>query len=516
MRADRRRAAALCALVLALTALAYARTFDVPFQFDDHEQILANPSIRQPSAAGLFGWARTRILPYATLALNYRLGGEDVRGYHVVNLAIHLLNVVLVFCLALALCATPGLRDGAIARRRVWLAAAAALVFACHPIQVQAVTYIVQRVTALAATGFLGAVLAYVAARTRQDRGAPGAGPLFAATALLAVAAFLSKENTITLPLALLAVEAAFFPHASLRGALRRLAPFVLLLAASLAVWLLAWRPARSAPIAAEANPLLRLLYAAAPAGDVSPLAYLATQCLVIPHYLALVVLPWGFNIDHDVPFVRQATLPVAAGALLFAALPVAGLFALRRQPLVGFGLLWIVLALAVESSLLPIADPMMEHRMYLPMVGVSLILATGWLALHARWPRAAVAVAVAVAVALPALTMARNEVWRSELDLWRDALAKSPHKARVHLNVGSVLHRAGDSEAAIPYYCAALRLEPGNARARGNLDAALQARLERWLDDESDEIELPEGGDFEMKPGPGGAVMIVPKDPCR
>lgn len=515
-RADRRRAAVWCALVLALTAAAYARTLDVPFQFDDHAQILANPAIRGPSVQGLFDWARTRVIPYATLALNYRLGGEDVRGYHVVNLAVHLLNVALVFRLVLALCATPGVRGRASPSRRVWLAAATALVFACHPIQVQAVTYIVQRVTVLAATFYLGAVLAYVSARSRQERGAGGVAARFALTALLAAGAFFSKEHTITLPLALLAVEAACFPPLPWRRALQRVAPVALLLLAVLVVWLSTWAPARLAPIAAETNPLLRLLYAAAPAGDVSPLTYLATQCLVVPRYLALVVLPWGFNIDHHVPLVRAVSLPVLGGAVLLVALPTLGVLALRRRPLVGFALLWIALTLAVESSIVPITDVMMEHRMYLPLVGVALLLALAGRALHAAAPRLAGAVAVAVIITLPALTLARNEVWRSELGLWRDALARSPGKARPHLNVGTVLHRAGDPEAAIPYYCAALRLEPDNRWARNNLDAALQARLERWMETAPEDGAVPAVGDFEMRPGPDGTVMIIPRDPCR
>jgi hypothetical protein len=513
---DRRKGALLLALVLAATAAAYARTFTVPFQFDDHDQILGNPAFRDPTIERLFGWGRTRVIPFLTLALNHRLGGDDVVGYHLVNLAIHLLNCFLVFRLALALCATPRLRGSEIAEQKLVLATAAALVFACHPIQVQAVTYIVQRVAALAATFFIGSVLAYVTARRRQEEGEPGAGTAFALCGLLALAAFFSKENTATLPLALLAVDAAFFPGASLGRSLLRVLPIVVLLGAIPVVWLLFWSAPSRAPIAAEPNPLLRLLQAGAPAGDVSPFNYFLTQLTVIPRYLTLVFLPFGLNVDHDVPIVGGVSGPVVAGSLVVGSLLVAGLVAVRRLPLVGFGVIWFFVAIAVESSFLPITDAMMEHRIYLPMVGVSLVLAAGLARVHARLPALTNVLIPVLGAALVASTVARNEVWRSELSLWQDALAKSPGKARPHLNVGSALHRSGDSEAAIPYYCEALRLDPKSIPARSNLDIALQARLDRMLEDDSEFKLQDRHDDFELRAGKGGEVMIFPKDPCK
>jgi len=115
----------------------------------------------------------------------------------------------------------------------------------------------------------------------------------------------------------------------------------------------------------------------------------------------------------------------------------------------------------------------------------------------------------VVVAVLL-LLTMRRNEVWLDPLTLWRDALAKSPNKARVSANVGIMLHQAGKAEEAIPYYCRALEIEPDNSRYRAYLDVALSAKLERLMEED------PSSDEIEMSYDDEGNLVVAPKDPCR
>jgi hypothetical protein len=109
---------------------------------------------------------------------------------------------------------------------------------------------------------------------------------------------------------------------------------------------------------------------------------------------------------------------------------------------------------------------------------------------------------------------MARNEVWQSELGLWQDVLAKSPGKARPHANVAAMLQRSGDYEAAIPHYCDALRIDPKFATANIGLDLALQARLERIVEEEGIDLEDP-SDQVEVRRLPGGRRMLVPRNPC-
>jgi hypothetical protein len=271
--------------------------------------------------------------------------------------------------------------------------------------------------------------------------------------------------------------------------------------------------PDGSDPPVQPLTAFLRLLvFRANPAGDISPLEYLFTQVVVIPRYLRLVVLPWGLNVDHDIAVERSFSPAVVSGFAFLAILLAFGLYAVRRWPVLGFATLWLFVALSVESSVLPIHDVMVEHRMYLVMPGIALAAGNGfaWVFRQRRSP-ALIAGAAALLV-LSALTFMRNEVWRTHVSLWSDALAKSPRKARVYVNLGQALHLAGRVDEAISRYCQALALDPRHVRARVNLDAAVEEQTDAALDSE-DEIVLegmPSGASG------SGAIVLRPPDPCR
>jgi hypothetical protein len=532
-------------VVVGLIAIAYGRSFHGEFQFDDYAQILTNPLMQDPTWGALFRWGRTRTLPFATLAFNYRLGGEDPFGYHVVNVVVHLLVSFLVYRVAIALCRTPRLRGTQLWEHQAAFALVAAALFACHPIQVQAVTYIVQRMSSLAALFYLGAVLAYVHARTVQttsDRGRPAVA--YATALVLAVVATFCKETAASLPAAIALTEIVLFaPIGGLARAAARILPFGLIaLTSTLVFTMLDPRPIQipraepaddiaSAPHEAEsAGPrrpsaptpasewkttmpvdslrdqlnwlVAKMRRAANPPKGVSVGAYVLTQSRVIPRYFALVVLPWGFNIDHDVPFARDIA-EVAPGIALLAAIVAFGLYAAYRWPIVGFAVLWVFVALSVES-LMPLYDPMNEHRMYLAMLGPALLVGYGF----ARWrsvsPVPARLAAAAVIVALVALTATRNEVWRTQRALWQDAATKSPHKARPFLNLGTALFQEGDLQGAMDLYCQALRIEPTNTSAEANIQLALANLMQEG----KVELEI-------VSTEPDGTMELVPHHPC-
>jgi tetratricopeptide (TPR) repeat protein len=509
------RAVALClAFVCALTLVAYSRSFHAAFQFDDNNHVVHNPVFEDPTLESVLRFGRARLLPVATLFLNHRLGGDDPFGYHVVNFAIHLLATCAVFALALTLCRTPRLSGSSLAEHRLAFATAAALVFACHPIQVQAVTYIVQRISAMAALFYVGSVLFYLRARN-AGLGLGSGRPIasYAASALLALAAFFSKENAASLPLAILASEVAFYPGPRRARRLLRLLPFALLVLTIPLTWkALGRRPGAErfdAPLAQQTQDLVSYLVLRASHGvEITSVEYLMTQAVVIPRYLRLVVVPWGFNVDHDVPIARELSLPVLAGAAALIALFACGLYALRRAPVVGFAILWLFVALSIESSILPIRDVMVEHRMYLAMPGIALAAGAGFASVLRRNRRLALAGAALCGALLVALTFARNEVWRSPLSLWQDALAKSPSKPRVHVNMGTALNRLGRADEAIAHYCKALSLDPDYRMARINLDRAMEEKVERMAE---------EGQDVEMVAviGADGQMQVRPADPC-
>jgi hypothetical protein len=148
---------------------------------------------------------------------------------------------------------------------------------------------------------------------------------------------------------------------------------------------------------------------------------------------------------------------------------------------------------------------------MYLAMPGIALAAGNGfaWVFRQRRSP--ALIAGTAALLLLGTLTFMRNEVWRTHVSLWSDALAKSPHKPRVYVNLGQALFLAGRVDEAISRYCQALALDPGYVQARVNLDAAVDKQVDAALDSEDDVVleEMPTG------PG-GGTVVLRPPDPCR
>jgi len=450
-------------LVLAAGLLAYANSFSVPFQFDDIVVL-----VREPAITGFqLDPASRRFLGDLSFALSWSAFGERVAGHHVVNLAIHLANALLVWRLASLLWRTPALARSRLAPRADRIALLAALLFVSHPLQTQAVTYIVQRYASLAALFFLSSVCAYLAFRLAPEgRRARGWYLAFLGSA---AAACWTKENALVLPIAVAAVEWLFF-EAPLRRRAILLSPF---LAAAVAFLLLALVTGLDL---ARLDALTRLE---------SPLArtdYLLTQFRVVASYLRLLALPVGQNLDHDVAISTSLAEPAVllSLALHLALLGGAAFAATRRAPhdpawrLAGFGVIWFYAALLVESSIIPIADVMYEHRVYLPSAGLFLLAATGLTALPSlASPRAWRGATLALVGVLVALTLSRNRVWRDDLSLWSDAAEKSPNKARAVNNLGVAHFVRNDYGLAAALFERALRADPSYSKAWFNLGTA-------------------------------------------
>lgn len=480
MSGGARRAAAALAAVWAATLLAYLPSLAAPFQFDDWARLADNPGLQSGDLGVALGWLGAwRVLPGLTLVANYRLGGEEPFGYHLVNLAAHLATIAAVFAVARLAAAAPRLRGSAVARHPLAVATGAALLVGLHPLQTQAVTYVIQRAAVLATLGYVAAVACYLRARFVQLEARGGrAAAWFTAATLCGLAALLSKEHAVTLPVALLLAELVLLGgRPSRRGLAIGAAIAGLLLLVPLALVAGAWRPLAPGQATPSWGARLWQVLFAPPAAmpTLDPLSYLLTQCTVVPRYLLMVVRPWGLSVDHDVAVAHGLTSAVLGGAALLVALFAAGAVAARRAPLLGFGLLWVPLALSVESSLLPISDPMMEHRMYLAMPGVGLAAGSLFAVAFDRRPRSSVAAALGIALALGALTFARNQIWQSPVSLWRDATDKAPGRVRAWVNLGVAHHLEGNLPAALAAYCRAHALAPDDPIARDNLSIAAE-----------------------------------------
>jgi hypothetical protein len=487
-------------LIACAVVLCYANTLHAPFVLDDIPNIVENPAIRDlgtlfptVDVAGIERHSglnrsllKTRYVGYLTLALNYRFHGLEVAGYHAVNIAVHLLNAFLVYWLAALTLRTPfaaGAAGAAAGRQepgfRVPLFAA--LLFAVHPLQTQAVTYVVQRFASLATLFYLLALALYAAWRGCGDRPGTRRLPrpaLYAASLLAAVLAMKTKEFAFTLPAAMVVYELLFFEGKVARRLLP-LAPFLLtplLIPLSLASAGSSFADVsgiREAGAGAAAG-------AAAGPETMAWSEYLFTQFRVLISYLRLLVLPVHQNIDHDRELLVSFAQPAVFLSFLFhAALVAAGVLLCRvsRRPavrergllrLAGFGILFFYLAASAESGLVPILDLMFEHRMYLPSVGFFLAVAAAaeWLVRRrgreAPLVRGIVLSALAAAVlALAVATHLRNEVWGDAVRLWENAVAGSPGKARTRAMLGQAYVTRNRVADAVREFELSLRLKP-------------------------------------------------------
>jgi hypothetical protein len=230
----------LIGLALAVVAwLAYANSLNVPFQFDDLPAIVENPAITSPANfAEIAALQPTRLVVFYTFALNHAWGGLEVRGYHLVNLAVHILAALCLFRLVILLFDTPRMRERVIAGESspsaghtpVLAATFAAGLFLLHPIQTQAVTYVWQRATSLVGCLYLLGLCLYLESRRADEQGRTGRRRmLIGSLTLVSLLAAFTKENSITLPVAALLLEWIGFggPAGRVRRWLGQYAPFL-------------------------------------------------------------------------------------------------------------------------------------------------------------------------------------------------------------------------------------------------------------------------------------------------
>lgn len=461
-------------LLLLAPVAVYANALSVPFVLDDDTSIVTNPGLATWAASPVE--SASRRIAYLSFKLNYALGGLDPFGYHVVNVAIHVLTGLAVYALIRRLLSLGSAEAGDDARGDA-AALAGALLFALHPVQTQAVTYVVQRIASLATMFYATAMLLYTVGRTTRSGRVRLASLLGALVA--AAAAMRTKEISFTLPFAILLLEFSFFPASRRRRAALALASCLLLAIIPLTY----------------ASRGLTMTSTTLAGSQASRLEYAATQPGVVVRYLAMLAWPVGQNIDHDVPLERDFRSPkviLPLGLLLALAAGSAALLLRARRHglrLAGAGGLLFFLGLSVESSIIPIADVMFEHRLYLPMVGVAVGVAGALHAAAGSGPRAARRLAIATGVwlaALGAATVARNHVWRDPVTLWSDAAEKSPGKARPHFNLGEALRARGDLAGASRAWSRAIEIDPSHSYAANQLGSVELMRgdlaaAERW-----------------------------------
>ncbi|MGO9259126.1 MAG: tetratricopeptide repeat protein [Bryobacteraceae bacterium] len=462
-----------------LALVAYSNSFQAALVFDNASVIGQDPRIREATPeniesilTGRYWYVNTNAglyRPFTTFSylLNYAVLGNGPRpaGYHWVNLALHEVNVALVYAV------------GVLIFEGTAPAWALAAIWGLHPLLTESVTNIVGRADLLAAFGVLAGLLCHM-------RGASARGPrrvawLAGLAAAQAVGLF-SKENAAVLPGIMLLYDLTW----SERAAWRRRAPAYAAVALPLAAFFY---------LRSGLHTHMLIEFAENPLVSAGFWTARLTAVKVVGKFLWLFLWPAHLSADYSynaVPlFGWRATNWESAKALFaLAVCLVAGLLAVllavrrRPKPLLFF-LVFFFVALAPTSNLIVLIGSIMAERfLYLPSVGLAGCVVA---AIHELGQRrslqrpAAAPVAWAalglVCLAFTARIYARNFDWQDDRSLWTSAVEVCPESARPHYNLGRELERIPDRlPEAIAEYQAALRIEPDRADAHTNLGNAL------------------------------------------
>lgn len=400
------------------------------FQFDDWNVIVNESRVHSLSA----WWASMpgiRPLLKLSYALSYSIS-DGALGFRVLNVLIHALNASLAFQLLRML----GVRTGLTERTAVRAALFAALIFALHPVQTEAVTYISGRSSSLAACFCLVSLLCWARGNT-------------IACCIAYLAAVASKETAIVLPLALWLYSA----DRPVRETLSRLLPV-----AGVALLMLA--------IVAGSSTYRHLLAVSLETRTVGE--NLLTQAHGVTYLAGQMVRLWNGNADPQLPAATTFDVGTVVLAGAWGAALVAGLVCVRRARVGAFATLWFLLWLSPTNSLLPRLDLANDRQLYLALLGPA-----WWLAVHLtrseqlwRWR---VLTAAAVIAVLSVATLQRNGIYQTEISFWEDTAARNPSSPRAANNLGMAYAVACRREAALDEFSRAISLDSTDYRPRIN-----------------------------------------------
>lgn len=450
-------------VLVVATALVYADSFDGSFVYDNVHHIVENEQIRT-----LFPpWhllASRRPVVELSLAVNYAVGGLDPWGYHLFNTLVHVCAGLLLFGVLGQIFADnrrpQGVRDAARP-----LAFCCALLWLVHPLQTQSVTYIIQRGESLMGLFYLATLYSVV-------RGAASSRPWrWYACAIVACAlGMCSKAVMVTAPVVVLLVDALLLAD-GFRDALRKRWVLYLGLAAT---WLLLMALGIAGSVLNPGNKTATVGFGSP---NVAWWQYLLTEPWVLLRYLRLSVWPAGQCLDYGWPLTKSLGQAIVPGVVIVALLLTTVVLFVRRHWMAAVGV-WFFVILAPTSSFIPIQDPIYEHRMYLPLAAVVVLIVVGAFAWLSRRVGAAagkyvVVGSVVAAVALGVVGAARNRVYATPLATWRDVVAKRPENARAHYNLGHELQEAGSEAESLHEYERALELNPSFALPYNNVGLA-------------------------------------------
>ena len=447
-------------ILMLATWLAYSNCLNAPFIFDDISNIEANEAIRSLWPLGSVVDKSNRPLLMLTLAFNYAIGGLDVRGYHLFDVVVHIVAGLTLFAFVRRTLRLRGV-ESRFRKSADLIAFSIALIWLVHPLQTQAVTYIVQRCESLMGMFFL--LFLYCTLR-----GALSPKPIgwYLSAVTFCWLGMGTKEVMVVAPIVMLVYDRIFLSD-SWKAVCRNRWP-VYLTCGLAQVALLVLVPKNLAQHAdVSAGFQVRGLTA---------WEYVRSQPAVILHYLRLAFWPDQLCLDYMWP-VARSPLEIYGAGLVILALLAGSLQALRWRPRLALAGMAFFVVLAPTSSFMPILDLAVEHRMYLPLISVIVLAVLCLFVLVSRLLRAEtsqrsafVTIVLIAAAALTVRTRTRNADYFSRTSMWSDVVAKAPHNFRGHLGLGLALQGENKFDQAVAAFERAIELNPSYAMAHHSL----------------------------------------------
>jgi len=452
---DKFMAPASVVFIAILGLLIYVNSLNGKFVYDDEILVQNNAFIRGwstipklfTSGFGTFGGVKStfyRPFQMMTYAADYAVWNLNVVGYHLTNILLHLLTALCVYWLVTVLFGDK------------ILSLLTAAFFVAHPIHTTVVDYISDRADSLYLSLMLISFICYI--KSSKGRGAVYYAVMIAAYSL----AMLSKENALILPALLLLYHYAFKEK-------------------------IRWRGFAAVSAAAAVYLLLRItVLRQITTGETVGSAFLQRVpgfFAAAADYIRLLLLPFGLHMEYGTPLFKAYDPKVICGLALLIALVFCAVRARKTSAVAFFGLSWFLITLLPVSNLYPLYAYMAEHWLYLPSIGIFLVLAASLEALYKkeRYRAPAIIFTACLLAFYSILTIAQNRTWADPISFYERTLKYAPDSSKTYNNLGLAYYRAGRREEAAAMYERAVEANPNNAAARDNLAAAYNGIAARY-----------------------------------
>ncbi len=410
--------------------------------WDDYQQIVNNKSIQELSIDNVISFFKPSFsstyqpLRKLSYALDYTIGGNSPFIYHLHNLILYLLNILLIYFIVKELLGE---------RVAFW----SALIFAVHPIHVEAVVWASARKDVLSGLFFFLSLYLFIKFDKNKNL------TFYIGSLLTFVLALLSKPSTVVLPLLLLLYDLTFSKtltknRSKIKGKLICHLPY--------------WLP----------NLLIIfyfIFFATTRKGyrEGSFLLTMGTEGFVILRYIFKIFIPINLLPRYIIYPFKSMNLQLILGALLNIALLTLAIVKFKSNKIISFIILWFYIALIPVANIIPISILMADRYIYIPSFAFALLLAY-LVEKYGRERRWLYIILIIYLIFFSVQTVRYTSAWKNSVTLWDDAIAKNPDHHLAYNQLGFYYTQQGQLEKAYSYYKKAVECYPDYLMALKNL----------------------------------------------